>query len=95
MVSVVGSVFLGAARLLAPSARPVSLTSVLVGPAVVAVLTLGLYLLTRRFTNRTAAALQREIDALDRDPKVHRKLTHPARNLADETSTTSVAVRNV
>jgi hypothetical protein len=45
----------------------VSLTSVLVGPAVVAVLTLGLYLLTRRFTNRTAAALQREIDALDRD----------------------------
>jgi hypothetical protein len=66
MIGVVGFVFLlGAARLLSPSAGPVSLTGALAGPAVVAVLALGIYLLTRRFTNRAAAAFQREIDALD------------------------------
>jgi len=66
MIGVVGvALLLGAARLLTPSAGPVSLTTVLVGPSVVAVLVLGMYLLTRRFTNRAAAAFQREIDALD------------------------------
>jgi hypothetical protein len=66
MVGVVGCVFLlGAARLLVPSAGPVPLASVLPGPTMVAVLALGVYLLTRTFTNRAAAAFQREIDALD------------------------------
>jgi hypothetical protein len=66
MIGVVGvAVLLGAVRFFSPSAGPVSLASVLVGPTVVALLALGMYLLTRRFTNRAAAAFQREIDALD------------------------------
>ena len=66
IIGVVGvALLLGAIRLLSPSAGPVSLASVLVGPVVVAMLALGMYLLTRRFTNRAAAAFQREIDALD------------------------------
>ena len=66
MIGVVGvAVLLGAVRLFSPSAGPVSLASVVVGPTVVALLALGMYLLTRRFTNRAAAAFQREIDALD------------------------------
>jgi len=66
IIGVVGvALLLGAIRLLSPSAGPVSLASVLVGPVVVAMLALGMYLLTRKFTNRAAAAFQREIDALD------------------------------
>jgi len=66
MIGVVGvAVLFGAVGFLSPATGPVSLASVLVGPSIVAVLALGMYLLTRRFTNRAAAAFQHEIDALD------------------------------
>jgi hypothetical protein len=66
MIGIVGvALLLSAIRFLSPSAGPVSLANVLVGPIVVAMLALGMYLLTRRLTNRAAAAFQREIDALD------------------------------
>jgi hypothetical protein len=69
LIGVVGAAFLlGATRLAAPPG-PLSVTSVLAGPAAVAALALGLYLLTRRLTNRAAAAFQREIDALDSEPR--------------------------
>jgi hypothetical protein len=68
MVSVVACAFLlGAARLfvLSPNAGQVPLTNSFAGPAVIVVLVLGMYLFTRRVTNRAAAAFQREIDTLD------------------------------
>ncbi len=68
MIGVVAIAFLfGATRLfvLSPNGGQVPFTIALAGPAVVAALILGMYLFTRRFTNRAAAAFQREIDALD------------------------------
>jgi hypothetical protein len=68
MIGVVALAFLfGATRLfvLSPNGGQVPFTIALAGPAVVAALILGMYLFTRRFTNRAAAAFQREIDSLD------------------------------
>jgi len=68
MIGIAALAFLiGAARLfvLPPNGGPVPLTTALAGPAVVAALVLGMYVFTRRFTDRAAAAFQREIDTLD------------------------------
>jgi hypothetical protein len=68
MIGVVAIAFLfSAIRLfvLSPNGGQVPFTNALAGPAVVAVLVLGMYLFTRRFTNRAAAAFQRTIDTLD------------------------------
>ena len=68
MIGVVVFAFLFSAAtlfVLSPSAGQAPLTSAFAGPAVVAVLVLAMYLFTSRFTNRAAAAFQREIHTLD------------------------------
>jgi hypothetical protein len=64
MIGVVALAFLfGATGLFVPSPNGGQVP--LVGLAVVAALVVGMYVFTRRFTNRAAAAFQREIDTLD------------------------------